>query len=341
MALKIISADEGLDIGALTTVIYGPPGIGKTTLGFMCRKPLLLDFEGGSRRAAKRGDIVDVKHWDEVRNISIGDLKDASGEQYKTVVVDTVGRALDHLSRVVVADNPKNEKQSGGLTLSGYGDLGDAFTAWLRSLTNLGLDVVLIAHGEERQRDDGILERIDVPGEVSRKEIQKEADIMGKMHMVDGKRTITFTPSEAQHGKDPGGLGAVSVPLPTDNALFLSELIEQTRKVMEERVGSSGVVGAPMLADLQEAVSSNPGTKFTDHFTEDQVAASLTREARVMRQRRASAAEAQSLSRMASEYGFEWDKDARQYNKAVNGAAEASTEEEEDVEVGEEEPATA
>ena len=337
MALKIISADEGLDIGALTTVIYGPPGIGKTTLGFMCRKPLLLDFEGGSRRAAKRGDIVDVKEWEEVRDISIGDLKNASGEPYKTVVVDTVGRALDHLSRVVAADNPKkNEKKSGGLTLSGYGDLGDAFTLWLHSLTNLGIDVVLIAHGEERQRDEGILERIDVPGEMSRKEIQKAADIMGKMHMVEGNRTITFTPSEAQHGKDPGGLGAVSVPLPNENSLFLSELIEQTRKVMEERVGSSGVVGAPMLADLQEAVSSNPGTKFTDHFTEDQVAASLTREARVMRQRRASAAEARSLSRMASEYGFEWDNDARQYSKAVNGAAEASAEEE-----AEEEPATA
>ena len=343
MPLKIKRADEGLDVGALVTVIYGPPGIGKTTLGYMCRKPLMLDFERGARRAALRGDLVEVGSWEDVSELSASDFVDASGEQYRTIIVDTVGRALDHLSAVITRDQ-RNRKASGGLSQSGYGALGTDFANWLRKLTLLGIDVVLIAHGEETVRDETTVERIDVPGGMSRKEIHKTADIMGKMHMVEGKRTLTFTTSEASYGKDPGMLNSVEVPLPTENTMFLSDLIDRTRMVMEERVGSTGISGAPMLSDLQEAVASQPGSSFTDYFDKPAIAASLTREARIMIQRKASVDEVQNLGGIAKEYGLVWDKEEKQYIEdtsavAVDEAEQSEEEVEAELPVMEEAPA--
>src|SRR5690606_38238567 len=53
MALKITKASDPLTVEQLIVCIYGPPGLGKTTLGFSARKPLLLDFDRGAHRAAE------------------------------------------------------------------------------------------------------------------------------------------------------------------------------------------------------------------------------------------------------------------------------------------------
>lgn len=60
MPLKITRASDPITVNRINMVIYGPPGIGKTSLAFTADSPLLLDFDAGSYRAANRKDVVRV-----------------------------------------------------------------------------------------------------------------------------------------------------------------------------------------------------------------------------------------------------------------------------------------
>ena len=90
--LKITRAADPITVERLNMVIYGPPGIAKTSLAFTADAPLLLDFDKGSHRAANRKDVVRVTAWGDVASMTAEDLA-----PFKTVIVDTAGRALDAL----------------------------------------------------------------------------------------------------------------------------------------------------------------------------------------------------------------------------------------------------
>jgi len=197
--LKIIKADEPIEIKQIVVVIYGQPGLGKSSLGFTAESPLLIDFDHGAHRAAFRGDSVGVDTWQDVSGISTDDFSN-----YKTVVVDTAGRALDILTMDIIKRNPKLGR-GGALTLQGYGALKSEFTAWLKMLRLIGKDVVLIAHSNEEKNGDDIIERLDVQGG-SKGEIYKSADAMGRLSMVNRQRVLNFSPTDTAFGKNPGKL---------------------------------------------------------------------------------------------------------------------------------------
>lgn len=225
MALKITAASEAITVNQLVVCIYAPPGLGKSTLGFSTHKPLMLDFDLGAHRAANRGDSVQVNAWDDVSNISAGDLND-----YQTVVVDTAGRALDLLSSDIIRRNPKMGR-AGALTLQGYGQLKSEFTAWLKHLRTMGKDVVLIAHSSEDRSGDDLIERIDMQGG-SKGEVYKVADAMGRLSMVPGRKfpTLNFSPSDAAFGKNPGQLDPLEVPDVATEPRFLGDVIERIKE---------------------------------------------------------------------------------------------------------------
>ena len=121
--------------------------------------------------------------------------------EFKTVVVDTAGRALDVLSADIIRRNAKMGR-GGALTLQGYGQLKSEFTAWLKMVKSMGKDVVLIAHSSEDKSGDDLIERLDVQGG-SKGEIYKSADAMGRLNMINGKRILNFNPSDTSFGKNP------------------------------------------------------------------------------------------------------------------------------------------
>src|SRR5690349_4129126 len=115
MTLRITRAADPILVDRLNLVIYAPPGLGKTSLAFTAGAPLLLDFDGGSHRAVNRKDTVQVGAWSDVSAITAEDLA-----PFKTVIVDTAGRALDAITADIIKTDPKGHK-NGALTLPGYG----------------------------------------------------------------------------------------------------------------------------------------------------------------------------------------------------------------------------
>ena len=103
----------------LAALLYGQPGMGKTTLALSAPNPVLLDFDGGVHRinAAHRVPTLQVSSWDEVTQVI------ASGEinEFATIVIDTAGKMLSFMDKAIMASNPKMKKNDGTLSLQGYG----------------------------------------------------------------------------------------------------------------------------------------------------------------------------------------------------------------------------
>lgn len=140
MALKITRSDEVIRVDTLCMTIYSQPGLGKTSLSFTASRPLLLDFDKGAHRAVDRKDVVQVSAWSDVANISAADVAG-----HDTIIIDTVGKALDVLAQDIIRGNPRLSNGS-ALSQQGWGQLGVRFSAFLKLLRGFGKDVVLIAH---------------------------------------------------------------------------------------------------------------------------------------------------------------------------------------------------
>lgn len=218
MALRITKSSEPIKVDRLNVCIYGQPGAGKSSLAFTADAPLLLDFDNGAHRAANRKDVVRVQGWSDVADMGPNDLA-----AYKTIIVDTAGRALDVLTADIIRRNPKAGR-GGALTLQGYGTLKAEFVAWLKALNTYGKDVVLIAHMDEQRNGDDIIERLDVQGG-SKGEIYKAADAMGRLSIKAGARTLNFNPTEAAFGKNPGLLDVMEIPHPDKDPAFLAGVV--------------------------------------------------------------------------------------------------------------------
>lgn len=258
MALRIIKSSDPIRVDRLNTVIYGAPGLGKTSLAFTADRPLLLDFDRGAHRAANRKDTVQVAAWGDVTSIGADDLT-----PYATIIVDTAGRALDVLTADIIRRNPKAGR-GGALTLQGYGTLKAEFVAWLKSLNALGKDVILIAHMDEQRNGDEIIERLDVQGG-SKGEIYKAADAMGRITIRDGQRVLLFSPTEASFGKNPGQLDPLHVPHKdtAEFSDFLAGVVATIKERLNALTGEQQEAQARLdklqtaLADVEDAEGVN------------------------------------------------------------------------------------
>ena len=258
MALKIVRSSDPIRVERLNVVIYAQPGIGKTSLAFTADAPLLLDFDRGAHRAAHRKDSVQVSAWADVTGITEDDLS-----SYKTVIVDTAGRALDALTADIIRRDPKKGR-GGALSLQGYGSLKAEFGAWLKHVNSMGKDVVLIAHMDEQRNGDEIIERLDVQGG-SKGEIYKAADAMGRISIVNGKRMLLFSPTDAAFGKNPGQLDPLAVPS-ADSPDFdgflggvIGKIKDRLNAMTEEQIEAEKALNAvrEALNDIEDADGIN------------------------------------------------------------------------------------
>jgi hypothetical protein len=220
--LRIIPSSEPIHVERLNVCIYAPPGLGKTTLAFTSDKPLLLDFDHGAHRAPNRKTIAKIESWQDVADITRDDVAD-----FNTIVMDTAGRGLDLLAMDIIRRNAKMG-YAGALNLKGFGMLKGEFRSFANMLNGFGKDVVLIAHMDEQRSGDELIERLDVQGS-SKGEIYKTADVMGRLSMREGKRVLSFSPSDTAFGKNPAMLPEFIVPTHIEDPRFLAGVIEQVK----------------------------------------------------------------------------------------------------------------
>lgn len=208
-------------------MLFGQPGIGKSSIGYSARDPLTLDFDRGAHRAANRRDTLLIETWSDVAEIT----DPATALPYQSIVIDTVGRCLDLMSVDIIASNPKMGRGDGSLSLQGFGALKARFRLWVAQLRALGKDVVLLAHDKEDGDADNRIVRPDMTGG-SYAEVMKISDCVGYIAMVGKQRIVDFNPTDRYIGKNPAGWAPFVLPPVAKATTFLADRIDEARAAL-------------------------------------------------------------------------------------------------------------
>lgn len=185
----------------IKALVYGQPGLGKSTLALSAPNPVLFDFDGGVQRVngAFQCPTLPVTSWDEVLT-GLNELESEAND-FQTIVIDTAGKMLDFMSTYIIKQEPKMAMRDGSLSLKGYGARKVMFVNFLKRVSMMGKHVIFVAH--EREEKDGEL-RIVRPeiGGSSQGDLIKELDLVGYMQAIGSERTISWTPQEKFYAKN-------------------------------------------------------------------------------------------------------------------------------------------
>ena len=230
MALKdyIVKATDPMTIMNAMLVIYGEPGVGKTTIAQTALRPFTFLFDPeGALRAGLRDDLLQVVALQETAErirksggskvISWRELKrelNAATDfaEYDTVIIDTAGEAVETLKTFAVDDNVKNKGSFDGLSGQGWGVVSSEYSWLMNQAFAGGCDIVVLGQmREDRGRGDATVERLDMAGR-ARQIVMSKATQIGWYGAQGNRRQLRFAPEEGRYTKDSVGLGNVYVP---------------------------------------------------------------------------------------------------------------------------------
>ena len=136
------------DLRGKYVLLYGNPKSGKTTAAASFPKALLCAFEKGYNAI---GGVIaaDITKWTEFKQI-INQLKTPEAQsKYDTIIIDTISIAWEMCEKYVCTQAGE-QKISDIAWGQGYDTLKREFASALRTITQLGYGIVLIAHSGSR-----------------------------------------------------------------------------------------------------------------------------------------------------------------------------------------------
>ena len=293
-------------------MIYGQPGMGKSTLALSAPRPLLIDFDDGVKRINLQHldgvDIVQVTQWQDVKDVLAEDLS-----AYETIVIDTVGKMMDYIITYKCGTRQPSIREWGGIN--------QEFTWLTRTVSSLRKNVVFVAHRDTRKEGDDIM-FIPSLREKNYNSIVTELDLLGYMETrnIQGvvTRTVTFDPTNRNDGKNTCGLPAVmSIPPLTDsrgqatgkNNFIAERIIKPYLSMLAEKKAATDRYNA-LVEEIQEGVEqitdANGANYFIEHIGDYEHVGSSLAKARSL-----FAAKVKSL-------GLVYDKDTKQYSDAAS-----------------------
>lgn len=296
----------------LSALIYGQPGMGKTTLALSAPHPLLLDFDGGIHRvnAAHRVDTVQITKWEEVDEV----MHDPDIAGYQTIVIDTAGKMLSFMDKYIMQNNPKMKKADGTLSLQGYGVRKNMFINFVNQVSLMGKSVIFVAHEREEKNGDEKQIRPEIGGS-SAGDLIKELDLVGYMEAIGKKRTISFNPCEKFYGKNTCNLPErMEIPTiineqgtPTGSNDFMSKIIESYSNYQAKQTELSSE-----YEDLMEVIKAQIET-VVDAETANEVTKSLANMQHIFDSKLQAG---QLLNKRCKELGLKFDKIKKEYAAA-------------------------
>lgn len=180
--MQIISTGDPAIKPSVVMLIYGEGGVGKTTFSSTAPRPLLLDFENGSKYFGLRGikmDVARIEEWGDMRNPEL--IKAIKSDKYSTIVIDPIGEAMEKLKKYMVALNDfKLVQKDGSPTMAGWGWLKKTMRDYIKWLRDLNKHIIIVAHIEEKQDEGRLVKRPKVETKLS-DEIINMVDIVAYM----------------------------------------------------------------------------------------------------------------------------------------------------------------
>ena len=229
----------------IVMILYGRGGVGKTTFAATADKPLIIDFENGTKFLGERGlqcDVIRMAEW--FTNDDKKQLKDLLS-LYKTIVLDPIGDAMEKLIVSHGLDSRKYRAPDGGLTMAGWGEAKRQMKELIKWLRDAGKNVILIAHVAEGKDGEQTTYRIQIQTKLS-DELPAMVDIISYMGVQkkEGKTSVClYTPAQGGNfdSKDRTGRVPELVTVSEKNGWhdFLSSFASVEKKAEQNRPSQS------------------------------------------------------------------------------------------------------
>ena len=261
----------------IKALLYGQPGIGKTTDALSAPNPVLLDFDNGVHRVnvLHQTDTLQVASYNDFLAV----LQSGELAPYKTIVIDTAGKMLDYMGAWLIQNDPKLGQRDGNLTQKGYGARKNEFIRVLKAVSIMGKHLVFVAHEKEDKDGDQKIIRPDIGGS-STGDLIKELDLVGYVQAIGKQRTISFDPCEKFYGKNTCNLpGIINIPrlIDENGAIFAqNELLStifhtyqanlEKRKEEVKKYNDLLALIDQNIAGITDCVSLNDATKRLQEF---------------------------------------------------------------------------
>ena len=258
-------------------ILYGAPGLGKTTLALSAPSPILIDFDHGVSRvkAYHRKPTMVCRTYEEV----LSDIECPEVAEAKTIIIDTGGSFVTYLQDWAMRTNPaQNRQKNGALSLKGFGAVKQEFQRFTNHVRDvLRKNIIYVFHSDEQKDKDGNpIQRLLCEGAV-RNIVWQPCDFGGYIQMIGNRRVISFTPETEFFAKGCYGIeGAREIPTlaPTDANDFLTRLVDEARANIE----ADNEAFAPMREQYDAAMSavSDILSTITDADTAMQAASAIS-----------------------------------------------------------------
>lgn len=262
---------SGVQRTAIKTLIYGPEGIGKSTLAAMWPNPIFIDLEGGTNQLP----VVRLEapsSWSMLR----AELTAIKNREIpcSTVVIDTMDAAERMCAEYIMARDGKKSIEEWGYG-KGYTILQEEFGRLLDYLTDTassGINVVVLGHSTmrkfERPDESGAYDRFELKLTKQVSPMVKEwADMVlfcdyktyvetnkaGKAKATGGARVIRTTHAPTWDAKNRFGL-------PDELPLKLGEMPVQLGEVIPDMVAEQAAAApvAPVATTAPQTAPAAP-----------------------------------------------------------------------------------
>ena len=292
-------------------ILYGPPGIGKTTLALSAPDPILIDFDHGISRvkAQHRKATMVCKTYEEV----LSDVERPEIASFRTFVIDTGGSFVTYLQDWAMRTNPaQNRQKNGALSLKGFGAVKQEFqrfTGYVRDV--MRKNIIYVFHSDEQKDKDGNpIQRLLCEGAV-RNIVWQPCDFGGYMQMIGTRRVISFTPETEFFAKGCYGIeGQRDIPTlrQTDTNDFLTRIFDEARSNIE----ADNEAFAPVREQYKQTMQSVRDA--LDAVTDAQTATDAASYVASLTHVLTSQKEARALLKEKTDsIGLKWNKETGKY----------------------------
>lgn len=295
-------------------ILYGAPGVGKTTLALSAPKPVLIDFDKGVSRvkAYHRKLTIVCQNYEEV----LKDINDPAIKECETIIIDTGGSFVSFLQDWAMRENPAvNRQKNGAISLKGFGAVKQEFqrfTALVRDVMNK--NVIYVFHSDEQKDKDGNPQQRLLCEGAARNIVWQPCDFGGYVQMIGNQRVVSFTPTQEFFAKGCYGIeGQFTVPAvgPSDKNEFITNLFEKARANIEADKEAFEPLKEQYNAVMAQVCGIIDGIHTVDDANEAAVSIPALEHALTSKKEAGA-----MLQAKAKELGFVWDKAAKAYKAA-------------------------
>lgn len=292
-------------------IIYGPPGVGKSTLALSAPDPVLIDFDGGIARvkAYHRKTTIQCQNYEEV----LKDLNSDAVRNCKTIIVDTGGSFITYLQDWAMRTNPAvNKTKSGTISIKGFGAVKQEFLHFSNLVRDtMHKNVIYVFHSQEQADKDGNPQQRLLCEGAAKNIVWQPCDFGGYVSMIGDRRTIAFSPTQEYFAKGCFGIDGIrQVPSLTAKAKndFIARIFEEARA----NITKENEVFAPQLEEYEYTMSQVRA--IVDGINSAETATEAAKTISEFKHIMTSKQEARAiLAEKITTMGLRWDSKAKEY----------------------------